>query len=240
MPNRMLRDWTDSLSLEGLSAEAERLFIRLIMKADDFGRYHADPRLVRAGCLPLVDAVSSEQIEQCLLELTIRAMIVRYTVKGRAYLAIRNFGQRLKQSVPKYPAPDGQPRDWKAGDAELPEAIPQPPPVGNPTEEIAQAWNEQSSLPQVAEVSEARREAARARLREDYFAAHWREALTKVASSGFCRGQNERGWQASLDWFLKPGTVCKVMEGRYDSPAAVRADLPTILAQEGEKHARGF
>ena len=55
MPTRMLRDWTDSLKFDGLSAEAERLFARLLMKADDYGRYHADPRLVRAGCFPLTE-----------------------------------------------------------------------------------------------------------------------------------------------------------------------------------------
>jgi len=47
MPNRILRDWTDSDRVNSLSAEAERLFIRLIMKADDYGRYlgGAGPRI---------------------------------------------------------------------------------------------------------------------------------------------------------------------------------------------------
>ena len=39
MPNRILRDYTDSLCFDGIGAEVERLFIRLLTKADDYGRF---------------------------------------------------------------------------------------------------------------------------------------------------------------------------------------------------------
>jgi hypothetical protein len=55
MPTRILRDYTDSAAFDGLSAEGERLFIRLLMKADDFGRFHANPKLVKALCFPLAE-----------------------------------------------------------------------------------------------------------------------------------------------------------------------------------------
>jgi hypothetical protein len=88
MPNRILRDWTDSYTVEPLSAEGERLFVRLIMKADDFGRYHADPRLVRAGCFPLLINLRDAEILHWIAECK-------------------------KAEESKFPAPDGQPKDWR-------------------------------------------------------------------------------------------------------------------------------
>jgi len=112
MPNRMLRDWTDSLRFEALPANAERLFVRLIMKADDFGRFHADARLVRAACFPFED-YQTKGVKADLETLAERGLIYPYTVDGSEYLAIINYGQRLKQSKPKFPPEDGQSDEWK-------------------------------------------------------------------------------------------------------------------------------
>lgn len=108
----MLRDWTDSASLDGMSAEGERLFTRLIMKADDYGRFHADPRLVRALCFPLSDTVKSDTVRKWLDELHTAGLIYRYEVGGKPFLAIVNFGQRLKQSRAKFPEPEGELAEW--------------------------------------------------------------------------------------------------------------------------------
>lgn len=111
MPARMVRDWTDSLRFEGLSAEAERLFMRLIMKADDYGRFHADPRLIKAACFPLVE-VDSGCLQGWLVELSDRKLILPYEAEGRSCLVIIGFGQRLKKSRAKFPALPGKPEDW--------------------------------------------------------------------------------------------------------------------------------
>lgn len=121
MPKRMLRDWTDSLRFDGISADAERLFTRLIMKADDYGRYHADPRLVKSGCFPLLDTLRPDDLGRWLSELSRRGLILLYTVKGRAFLTIFNFGQRLRESVAKFPQPDGEKPEYLATSSELPE-----------------------------------------------------------------------------------------------------------------------
>lgn len=111
MPTRVVRDWTDSLRFESLSPEAERLFIRLIMKADDFGRYHADPRLVKAGCFPLI-AVTHAEIMDCLGALSAVGLVVVYTSGGRSYISIPNFRQRGRSGASKFPAPDGEVAGW--------------------------------------------------------------------------------------------------------------------------------
>lgn len=105
MPNRILRSWTDSLKFDGIPAEAERLFVRLIMVADDYGRYHAEPRLVRSACFPLESEMLLTEISSALYTLEQRKLIFRYTTCGKELLAIVNYGQRLKQSRPKFPPP---------------------------------------------------------------------------------------------------------------------------------------
>ena len=112
MPTRVLRDWTDSLRFEDVPAEAERLFVRLIMKADDFGRFHADPRLIRAACFPLKPDIEVGDVTTDLVALEKVSLITIYEVKGRRYLAIRNFRQRLRTMNGKFPPPEGKPSDW--------------------------------------------------------------------------------------------------------------------------------
>lgn len=111
MPNRILRDWTDSFRVERLSAEAERLFVRLIMKADDYGRFHADERLISAACYPLID-IAQEEIRACIAALCGADLIHVYTRNGHKYLSIKNFDQRLRAKRSRFPPPDGQPDDW--------------------------------------------------------------------------------------------------------------------------------
>lgn len=112
MPTRLLRDWTDSAPFDGISAEAERLFTRLIMKADDYGRFHADPRLIKGNCFPLLETLRTEHIGRWLDELSHRNLVFRYEVGHRKLLAIINFGQRLRQTKAKFPPPKDEPDDW--------------------------------------------------------------------------------------------------------------------------------
>lgn len=112
MPSRILRDWTDSYRLEKLSAEAERLFVRVIMKADDFGRFHADTRLLKAQCFPLLSALRDTDISRWLAECEKAGLLAVYQAKGRKYLAVVEFKQRARQEESKFPAPDGMASDW--------------------------------------------------------------------------------------------------------------------------------
>lgn len=112
MPNRILRDWTDSKRFEKISPEAERLFVRLLMKADDYGRYHAEPRLVKAGCFPLLETLRANTVELWIKEVHVSQLVFCYEVSDRAYLAIPRFRQRMKMSKPKFPAPLGEKDDW--------------------------------------------------------------------------------------------------------------------------------
>lgn len=118
MPNRILRDWTDSFKFEGISPQAEVLFTRLIMKADDFGRYHAHPQLIKSGCFPLADDLRANTVAAWLTELSDRQLVFCYKRSNRALLAIVNFGQLIREDVkPKFDAPEGKPERWVPGES---------------------------------------------------------------------------------------------------------------------------
>lgn len=106
MPTRILRDWTDSEHINELSFQAESLFTRLIMKADDFGRFHAHTALVKAACFPLrLDSIRDADITRWIAECEKAGLIVVFESKSRKYLQINNFKQRTRASESKFPAP---------------------------------------------------------------------------------------------------------------------------------------
>ena len=106
MPNRVLRDWTDSEKVDTLSFQAEALFTRLIMKADDFGCFHANPKLLRAYCFPLrIDQIKEADICLWLAECESAGLLFIYSSNNKQYLRINNFGQRLRIMRHKFPEP---------------------------------------------------------------------------------------------------------------------------------------
>ena len=103
MPNRILRDWTDSEVIDALDANTERFFTRLIMKADDFGRYVANWKLLKSHLFPLKSDVRETDISRWLAACEKSGLIALYNVAQKDYLQIVNFKQVLRQKLEKYP-----------------------------------------------------------------------------------------------------------------------------------------
>lgn len=148
MPNRMLRDWTDSEKIHQLDWHEEVLFIRLIMKADDFGRFCADPRLVSSLCFPFGKKDFGEaEVLNALNALEKAQLIMMYKVGGKPILEILNYGQRLRQKRGKWPDKNGN--DMQEIDAPLPTVDnAQPivsvlPPIAARREEEGEVQNEE-------------------------------------------------------------------------------------------------
>lgn len=100
---RMIRDYTDSDKINALSYQAEVIFLRLMMKADDFGSYYADPKRLNSYLFPIRDTVRDSNISQWLTELELSGLIAVYTIAGKSYLRILNYGQRLRTKKSKFP-----------------------------------------------------------------------------------------------------------------------------------------
>lgn len=108
MANRVLRDWTASETIDQLSEGAEVFFTRLIMKADDYGSYYSNPKLIRSALFPLKDykdATISKWVNECIDA----KILFAYTIEGREYLRIVNFGQRLRNMRNTFPQPADDP-----------------------------------------------------------------------------------------------------------------------------------
>lgn len=114
MPNRILRDWTDSEKVNTLSVHAERFFVRLIMKVDDYGRYSANVKLLKSSLYPfLIDEVREADISRWTTECEKAGLILLYVVASKPYLQIDNFKQTLRQKTEKYPPPESRDEDAK-------------------------------------------------------------------------------------------------------------------------------
>ena len=109
MPSRMIRDsWLDSPTLDKVGAGAERLFVRLLMVADDFGRFCADPHTVQARCFPRrVGSMMTDEVNGWLQELVGAGAVELYRVGDRAYGFFPSWDrhQRRRNKHSKYPAP---------------------------------------------------------------------------------------------------------------------------------------
>jgi hypothetical protein len=109
MPNRIIKESiTTSDNLNRISLGAEVLFYRLIVYVDDYGRGHADPKVIFGKCLPMkIGEITLEQVCGWLDELEQYNLIQRYTVGGKPYLCLTSWEehQRIRNSVAKHPSP---------------------------------------------------------------------------------------------------------------------------------------
>lgn len=114
---------------------------------------------------------------------------------------------------------EGNGKERKGGGVVSPSAQEPPeadsPPVPDQAQEIFDTWNGTEGVLKAEKFTAKRRAAVNARLRESYFRSNWTAGLAGVASSAFCQGSNDRGWKADLDWFLRPETLVKILEGKY-------------------------
>lgn len=99
------------------------------------------------------------------------------------------------------------------------------PPRLGPTG-LMKLWNEERGpLPEVQRLSKDRERAAKARIAENPDPGYWRKVIRRIAASSFCRGVNQRGWKADIDFLLRPGSAVKALEGKYDDRIAGQGSI---------------
>lgn len=188
MANRILRDYTDSDKINVLSFQAECLFIRLMMKADDYGAFHANPKLVNALCYPLKNYEDSE-VSAWISELSKNDVIELYKEGKKKFLRIKNFGQRLRQMNRKFPPAPGESAD--ATTEEITEDEVEETPIKTTSTKEAKAktykqWKKDDFFKEVSQyVEKYGRETC------NKFYKYW----TEPSPSGKMRFQLEKTWQ---------------------------------------------
>lgn len=147
MANRVLRDWTGSKKINKVSPFAERFFTRLIMKVDDFGCYPADPVFLKSTLFPLIEDLSSKDVEKWACECDNIGLIKVYRVNDEDYLQIVDFKQRLRQARGKYPLPiDGQTSDNGRPETKRNETESETETETNPMDEVVELSLEASKV----------------------------------------------------------------------------------------------
>jgi hypothetical protein len=108
MPNRILREGILSSERVALLTWQEEVFYRRLMSVvDDFGCFHANPKLLRSACYPLqIDKVSDADIGKWLASCAEAALVSVYPAPdGKRYLQMLDFRQQTRAKISKYPAP---------------------------------------------------------------------------------------------------------------------------------------
>jgi hypothetical protein len=84
---------------------------------------------------------------------------------------------------------------------------------------VMDKWNEmagKNGLSKVTRLNSKRKTALRERRKDPWWREHWVEALEKISASPFLLGTKPGSdWKAHLEWFLRPDTVAKLVEGGY-------------------------
>lgn len=70
----------------------------------------------------------------------------------------------------------------------------------------------------IRKLTPQRKQKLRKRLREDCEndLRQWEGVCARAAASPFLNGNNDRAWTADIDWFLRPESITRLMEGKYD------------------------
>lgn len=110
MPSRVVRgEINRSESLSRVSANAELTFRALLTEVDDYGRFDARPKALKAALFPFRDGFTAAKIFTWVMELHAEGCVQVYEVDGRAYLQMTNWerhrgiGRRAGKS--RYPEP---------------------------------------------------------------------------------------------------------------------------------------
>lgn len=110
------KGFVDSDKVNSLSWFAECVYHRLLLVADDYGLYDARLAYLRSQLFGLkLDAVREADLQRALADVERAGLVRFYSVEGKPYLQLLNYGQRT-QSKPRFPLPpDMAPADVHSG-----------------------------------------------------------------------------------------------------------------------------
>jgi hypothetical protein len=108
LPNRIIKESIcTSDTLAQLSWFEQCVFFRLIVLADDYGRYDARPAIISGRGFPLFN-LTENQIADALCHLSDVGIIDIYQTRGRPYLQLKTWSmhQSIRAKKSRYPGPE--------------------------------------------------------------------------------------------------------------------------------------
>jgi len=235
MPNRILyASLLTSAKINQLNAHEFELYVRLLLVADDYGRYSGSPIRVARSCWPDREDVTGKTITPMLKKLAQTGLILTYKVDGEQYIEITNWRQRTRQMSSKFPTPDSgivtndgqmtvncqstdsQPRTETETETETETSIRQ----RAPSQQVVDLWNETvTSLPAVKLMTSKRRKSVSALLQQvNDDLSEIERTFSRVENSDFLCGRTKDPWTGcGFDWVISQNNWTKIIEGNYDN-----------------------
>lgn len=112
MPQRFLRPGiTTSQRFNAITFAAQTFYVRLITLVDDFGRYDAEPPLLRSHAFPFGDpigkAISSKALAEMCEQLSKSGLATFYKAPdGKKYVQLVRWNENARAAKSKFPAFD--------------------------------------------------------------------------------------------------------------------------------------
>jgi hypothetical protein len=226
--------WTDERLVQ-CSMDARLLFLGLRNFCDDAGRHSASTRLLKMEVFP-ADAFTDEQMTEWIKEMITAGLVESYDIDGASYWEVMTWhDQRIDRPSYQYPDRRGRTPGQRGFDdrqsarrSRSEHSAPAGPPGREATTsqsakkpeasdefgEFVERWNATPGVVKASKPTQKRRNAWRARCRDPDWRESWRRALAKFPLKMTAGRQN--GWLPDIEWFLKPDTVTKILEGKYD------------------------
>lgn len=108
MPNRFIKESIKrSPQIDKLTWFEEVVFYRLIVTADDYGRYYGNPIVLRNDLFPTKESITKKSIEDALRRLAAQGLIIVYEADGEQYVALTTWKdhQSTRAAHSKFPDP---------------------------------------------------------------------------------------------------------------------------------------
>lgn len=109
MGNRVIKESIKSSDeIDKLTWFEFACFVRLIVTVDDYGRYHADPIMLRNYLFPKREDVTKKAIEDAITKMDRIGLIQVYEADGHRYLQFTKWAkhQTVRNQRSKFPGPD--------------------------------------------------------------------------------------------------------------------------------------
>lgn len=224
------------------STSARLLFVGMWCFCDDQGVHPASWKRLKMEIFP-GDAFDENTMTGMISELLEQGLIREFSSEGRSYWYVTGWEhQKIDRPTAKYPAPEF---DEDSSSSTISTSVSVSTSVSKDSDDVRKAsrraalpaceletilsrFNESTGRNQ--RWSDARKKQARARWRDRYFREHWQEALDIASRTPFLLGENDRGWEMDLEFFLRPDSVLKIMEGKYATSNGTTGTAATVAA----------
>lgn len=84
-------------------------------------------------------------------------------------------------------------------------------------EAFVELWNSIPGFCKCIKTTKTRTSLFQTRLKDSFWKENWKAAFKKASTLPALSGANNGNWKAEIDWFLRPDTVVKILEGKYDN-----------------------